>query len=93
MNMQPETGVATGRSSSVGRDMPTPDIPQVLLEPHLKAYACPPSCASMIRWLANALRRRLTFCAIYFASQNWSYSTAAPPNDAFARQVPGHQEP
>ena len=41
MSNQPETGVPTGRSSSVGWEMPTPDTPQLLLEHHLKTLRLP----------------------------------------------------
>ena len=41
MSEQPETGVPTDRSSSVGWQMPTPDTPQLLLEHHLKALRLP----------------------------------------------------
>ena len=41
MSNQPETGVPTDRSSSVGCQMPTPDTPQVLLEHHLKTLRLP----------------------------------------------------
>ena len=41
MSNQPETGVPTDRSSSVGWEMPTPDTPQLLLEHHLKTLRLP----------------------------------------------------
>ena len=41
MSNQPETGVPTDRSSSVGWEMPTPDTPQLLLEHHLKVLRLP----------------------------------------------------
>ena len=41
MSNQPETGVPTDMSSSVGWEMPTPDTPQLLLEHHLKTLRLP----------------------------------------------------
>lgn len=87
MNNQPETGAPTDRSSSVGREMPTPDTPQLLLDHHLKALRLP----TMLREYDKVARQ----CAVEqvdfprfllrLTELELLIVTAGPPSVAFGR--------